>query len=141
SRLGLAPCEVPITVTESGKPVVSKDLHFNVSHSGDLIALAVCTERAVGIDVERRRHVARVDALIGRWLTASEQREVTRLLHGGASESDAFLRIWSAKEARLKALGVGISGANTADVRSVLAVQIDDLLLSSGKDTSGYFAS
>ncbi len=129
-RLGIAPAEVNIRVTDLGKPVVAGNLHFNVSHSGDLITVAVCRERAVGIDIERRRDVQRAGALISRWLTPTEQHEVKSLHAAGFRESDAFLRVWSAKEARLKALGVGISGSNGAEVSQVVAVALDDLLSS-----------
>jgi phosphopantetheinyl transferase len=135
-RLNVAPTDVDVRVTDLGKPVLSEHLHFNVSHSGDLITLAVSEDRAVGIDIERRREVQRATALIARWLTDAEQREVGELHAGGASESDAFLRVWSAKEARLKALGVGISGANAADVSRVSAVALDDLFDRTG--TRGY---
>ena len=96
------------------------------------------TRRAVGIDIERRREVKRVAALIARWLSEAEQREVEALHAGGASESDAFLRVWSAKEARLKALGVGIAGSNVADVTRVAAVALDELLAKAGANASGY---
>jgi 4'-phosphopantetheinyl transferase len=138
-RLSIAPADVDIRVTDLGKPVVSGALHFNVSHSGDLIALAVSADRAVGVDIERRREVKRAGALIARWLTEPERREVSLLHAGGVDESDAFLRIWSAKEARLKALGVGISGATSADVSRLPTVALDDVLAKAG--TRGYFGA
>ena len=111
-----------------GKPVVAEGIHFNVSHSGDLILLALSPERAVGVDVERRREVPRVQAMTERWLTAAERADVASLRARGASDSDAFLRVWSLKEARLKALGVGISGASRAPVDAVHALPLDHLL-------------
>lgn len=127
-RLSVAPREIPVTRTGAGKPVITQGIHFNVSHSGDLILMAVSDERAVGVDVERKRDVQRVDALLGRWLNAEEQSEFSRLRSRGASPSDAFLRLWSLKEARLKALGVGISGAGRAKLDVVEALPLDDLL-------------
>ena len=128
-------------VTDLGKPVVSDDLHFNVSHSGDLIVMAVSAERAVGVDVERRRPVVRADALIARWLTPVEQQEVRRLTADGVNVSDAFLRVWSTKESGLKAIGVGISGATTADLTNVVAVALDDLLTKATRDADRYVGS
>ena len=126
-RLRAAPHDVAVGRTSRGKPFVA-DLHFNVSHSGDLILLAISADRAVGIDVERRREVERVDALIARWLTPSEQAELAARVAGHTGVSDAFLRVWSLKEARLKALGVGIAGAANAASDSVEALPLDDLL-------------
>jgi len=137
-RLGVAPQRVDIRVTDFGKPVVADDLHLNVRHSGDLIILAVSVDCAVGIDVERRREVERVEALTARWLTSAERGEVASLRLTGLGESDAFLRVWSSKEAKLKALGVGISGATSSDLTSVKAVSLDELLSRSGKNAADY---
>lgn len=127
-RLGVSASELLVTRTDAGKPVVSGGVHFNVSHSGDLILLALSDTRAVGIDVERRRDVARVPSLRQRWLTHPERDQMDRLIAGGASASDAFLRIWSVKEARLKALGVGISGALGVELETIEAHPLDALL-------------
>jgi 4'-phosphopantetheinyl transferase len=127
-RLGIDPPQLRVNRTDTGKPVLTEGIHFNVSHSGDLILLAISDTRAVGVDVERRRAVDRVNALVERWLNGAERREFDRLCQGGASSSDAFLRVWSLKEARLKALGVGISGAATAALTTVAARPLDDLL-------------
>lgn len=139
-HLGEMPREVLVRRTEMGKPIVSDAVHFNVSHSGELILLALCATRPIGVDVERRRDVARVQKLVERWLTESEQREMSEHSRRGASASDAFLRTWSLKEARLKALGVGISGAAGARLNTVEALSLDDLLESLPRrgDDQGY---
>jgi len=120
--------------------VVAEGIHFNVSHSGDLILLGVSDARSVGIDVERRRDVRRVQQLIDRWLTDDERDDLSRHVADGTSPSDAFLKVWSLKEARLKALGVGVSGSGGAALDRVDAVALDDLLdsLASSGDALGY---
>ena len=128
AHLNLEPAHVPITQTDLGKPVVAGSVHFNVSHSGDLIVLAVSADRAVGIDIERRRPVQGAGALMARWLTAAEQEDVTRRVRAGVSESDAFLYVWSLKEARLKALGVGISAALSPVAEQTTAIPLDGIL-------------
>jgi 4'-phosphopantetheinyl transferase len=129
-HLGIAPRDIRVDRTDSGKPVVpdAASVHFNVTHSADLILMALSDGRPVGVDVERRREVQRVRDLVARWLTEVERGEVARLTESGATPSDAFLRIWSLKEARLKALGVGISGAAGATVHAVDVLPLDDLL-------------
>ena len=135
--------DVPIGQTDFGKPVVAGALHFNVSHSGDLVLMALSADRAVGIDVERRRVVERSSALVARWLTGDEQRDVAQRVAMGAAPSDAFLRVWSLKEARLKALGVGIANAMDADIGTVAVVPLDDLLerLGPGNASHGYIGA
>jgi len=136
-RLRQPAAQIVLSRTSTGKPVLDDSLHFNITHSGDLVLMAVTDTRPVGVDVERRRPVARVDALEARWLTAAERNDYNQLRALGLDDSDAFLRIWSLKEARLKALGVGIAGAGDAPVESVEALPLDDLLAAlapSGED-------
>jgi 4'-phosphopantetheinyl transferase len=133
-HLGVAPKEIRVSRTDTGKPILTDGIHFNVTHSADLILLAVSDSRPVGVDVERRRAISRVDALTRRWLSESEQRALERLRRSGVTESDAFLRIWSLKEAQLKALGVGISGASSAPLHLVEVRPLDDLLGSLAHD-------
>jgi 4'-phosphopantetheinyl transferase len=127
-RLGVAPRDIEFSQTERGKPHVAGALEFNLSHSGDLILLAISDGRPVGIDVERRRPVARVDALVARWLTPGEREDVDRIVRSGLPVSEAFLRVWSLKEARLKALGVGIAGAASAPTDHIDAAPLDEVL-------------
>jgi 4'-phosphopantetheinyl transferase len=126
-HLGEDPRAVRVSRTDTGKPTAER-VHFNVSHSGDLVLVAVSDQRAVGVDVERRRAVERVTALVERWLTAEERRDLERIRGVAGDESEAFLRVWSLKEARLKALGVGISGAAGAGLETVEAQPLDSLL-------------
>lgn len=139
-RLAISPRDIRVSRTDTGKPVITQGIHFNVSHSGDLILMAISDERAIGVDIERKREVQRVDALLHRWLSAEEQAAYTSLHHAGASASEAFLRLWSLKEARLKALGVGISGASRARMDIVEAFPLDNLLdrLAAQRPDPGY---
>lgn len=139
AHTGVAPRDLRVRLTPTGKPE-AEGVHFNVTHSGEVVLLAVSDERPVGVDVERRRDVARVQALIDRWLTPDERAELDAIRRRGLDDSDAFLRVWSLKEARLKALGVGISGAATAQYGRVIAQRLDDLLepLAGRGDERGY---
>src|SRR2546430_8417120 len=65
-HLGIPAREIRVSRTETGKPVVTRGAHFNVSHSGDLVVLALSDARPVGVDVERKREVVRVQALVAR---------------------------------------------------------------------------
>lgn len=127
-RLGLTPRDIQVTRTDTGKPVVTEGIHFNLSHSGELILLALSDERAVGVDIERKRAVPKVTAMAARWFDARERSDLDRILGQGAELSEAFLRVWSLKEARIKALGVGISGASRARLDVVEALPLDGLL-------------
>jgi len=139
-RLGIPGPVIKVSRTDTGKPVLTAGVHFNVSHSGDLVLLAVSEQRPVGVDVERKRPVVKVRALSQRWLSDRERASLERLRSLGIDESDSFLRIWSLKEAQLKALGVGISGSARAELHRVHVMPLDDLLdpLSGPRDGGGY---
>ena len=93
-----------------GKPALAgaaAALHFNLSHGGELGALVVSAERTVGIDIEPWRPMA--DALaVG--ATVFAESEMVGWAQAAPHEVDArFLRLWTRKEALLKAIGLGLS--------------------------------
>lgn len=63
-------------------------------------------ERRVGVDIEEARHSFDWRELKSTVLHAADQRIIDALPQ--ADQSDAFLACWTAKEALLKAHGVGI---------------------------------
>lgn len=52
------PAAIELRLGERGKPMLADPdaaLHFNLSHSGGLMLIAVCRDREVGVDVQRMR--------------------------------------------------------------------------------------
>jgi 4'-phosphopantetheinyl transferase len=95
-----------------GKPalapgVAESPLQFNVSHSGDLVLIAIAVRRAVGIDVERIRTDIAVDRIAEHYFSPAERKSLAGLDAG--LRHDAFHACWTRKEAYLKATGVGLS--------------------------------
>jgi phosphopantetheinyl transferase len=94
-----------------GRPVVVAPVpvSFSISHSGPLALVAVSEGDArVGVDVEVVRPRPRLDALARRVLAADAHAAWLRLPDRDA-RLRAFLEAWTAKEAYLKARGVGIT--------------------------------
>ncbi|GHS99545.1 hypothetical protein AGMMS50276_23380 [Synergistales bacterium] len=90
---------------EHGKPYVPGGPHFNVSHSGDRVALAV-DEAPVGVDIEE--HVEDDYRALAR--TAFHENELIFLEDVPVSAlAQAFFDIWTLKESYLKMLGSGLS--------------------------------
>jgi 4'-phosphopantetheinyl transferase len=94
-----------------GKPQLDDGpLRFNISHSGDVLLIAVAQDREIGVDVELPRratdHVA-----IARRILGDEEAERLRALDPQQRER-AFLRAWVRWEAVLKCRGTGIGGAD-----------------------------
>ena len=74
--------------------------HFNLSHSGPYVVLAV-GERPVGVDVECFRERRNAEALAKRYFTPEEMAYAD-------GNREHFFRVWTAKEARLKWDGTGL---------------------------------
>jgi phosphopantetheinyl transferase len=84
------------------QPEAAGLLHYNISHSGRCVAVAL-SDVPVGVDVEVRRHVR--ERVAARVLSNREQHDVKQ-----AQEPDmAFLQLWTLKECYGKALKVGIA--------------------------------
>lgn len=112
--LGVEPSAVPIVSGPHGKPMLREPatVHFNLTHSGELGLLAVGTAGALGVDVERVRAGRPFLRLAERFFTPAESRWLRS--RGGAARRDAFYRMWTLKEAYLKALGTGLSVSSRA---------------------------
>ena len=86
-----------------GRPrVPGSGLHLSVSHSGDIVVVAVSVDGPVGVDVEQVTGRGFFDhvALISRVFDASERAHITN--------AGEFLTSWTRKEAVLKATGNGL---------------------------------
>lgn len=95
---------------DNGAPRPVDGIWWSISHKSDCVA-AVVAPGPVGIDIERVRAVS--DALMRRIADAEEWA----LLRG--DRRTGFFRFWTAKEAVLKATGVGYRGLSKCRVRQV----------------------
>ncbi|SEN39779.1 4'-phosphopantetheinyl transferase family protein [Lihuaxuella thermophila] len=111
------PKEIPISRAcpdcgkEHGKPRLletsPESIEISVSHSGQLVVIALARSVPIGIDVEEIRRDVPVDQLALDILSPLEQREFALLPE--AEKQEAFYVYWTRKEAVLKALGLGLS--------------------------------
>ncbi|MCW3844320.1 4'-phosphopantetheinyl transferase superfamily protein [Micromonospora yasonensis] len=107
--LGRAEAEIGVRRAPGGHPEVyvpdGRTLPVSVSHADGLVVVAARPGGPVGVDVERRRPLPAV-GLADRWYDPSEAAWLRA--RGGAGRDLDFLRLWTAKEAVGKALGVGL---------------------------------
>ncbi len=82
-------------------------LKFNVSHSADRGIIALSWGHAVGVDIESWRGVDDLSAVAESSLSPAELT-VWRSA-GQDRQQETFFRLWTRKEALLKALGVGLT--------------------------------
>ena len=83
---------------ENGKPR-AESVRFNISHSGDLVGIALCDDEEVGLDIEQR--VPRAENLVSYCLTEPEKAACTAGM--------PFPDLYVAKESLGKAEGGGLS--------------------------------
>ncbi|HEV2540661.1 MAG TPA: 4'-phosphopantetheinyl transferase superfamily protein [Frateuria sp.] len=115
--LGRDAGSVRLVSGEYGRPALAEAsaLDFNWSHSGSLALAALARGTAPGIDVERVRPRPRAWALAQRYFTPAEVAALSRLAPD--EREAAFLRLWTAKEAVLKAMGRGLAfGLHRLDI-------------------------
>jgi 4'-phosphopantetheinyl transferase len=96
---------------EFGKPVLAPGfdadgLHFNITHTDGLIAMAVSRHRDVGVDAEKLDARTTALRLARRYFTAAESRDLEAL--PPARQPLRFYSLWTLKEAWMKASGRGV---------------------------------
>lgn len=118
-------CSAPIDgwrQAEGGAPLPSGRWHWSISHKRQLAAAAIA-QFPFGIDVEE--FAPRRDDLLDQVASATEWA-----IMGGRNWRN-FFRLWTAKEATLKANGLGIGNLSRCGIRATrglaeLTVQLDD---------------
>ena len=98
--------KTPVVYGEHGKPALAEypEVHFNISHA-DGIAAAVVSEHECGVDCERVREY---DPRVMRRVCSEAEQAMIK----AASKSERallFFRLWTLKEAYVKALGSGLA--------------------------------
>jgi len=107
--LNCEPASLRFGSTQHGKPFLlhpgAASLAFNVSHTDEMAVLAFVSHGRIGVDVEQSIDDMEV-AGIGRGIFSSS--EEAALASAGPDSVATFLRLWTRKEALLKALGTGL---------------------------------
>ena len=111
-RLGCSNRQLSFGYLEHGKPFARVDgrraaIGFNVSHSGGHGLIAIAESEWLGVDVEERVPSRDFEG-IGSLVYGPTERQ--SLAHAkGNDKVHLFFRLWSMKEALIKALGTGFS--------------------------------
>lgn len=99
---GQAPQDLCFDREPSGKPVLQQDHRpdFNLSHSGNWVIAAFSWTGRIGVDVEAQRPLPFWREIAVAFLTPVEMQ---------SASGDQYLKLWTAKEAVLKAHGAGFA--------------------------------
>jgi 4'-phosphopantetheinyl transferase len=113
--LDCAPADVGIVRDPLGKPrldpathgVLAERIHFNISHTTGLVAVAVATRR-IGIDVEAVRSLDDLDGIAAETF-APPMLEALKAARQPSEKIALFYRFWTLGEAFIKATGRGLA--------------------------------
>lgn len=116
----------------NGKPYLTNSPFFSISHCKTAVAVAVDSEREIGIDIESIRHAD--EALIRYTMNEEEQA----LIHKAQEPDRMFTRLWTQKEAVIKARGTGLvdelplvlSSLSTEDKERLQTLEMSDSIFS-----------
>ena len=103
---GIRPEQIEFSVTGYGKPYISGfDVHFSISHSGDMVVCAV-SDKETGIDIEKIRKINPRSSQ--KFASESEEKYIN-------THENGFFKIWTLKEAYFKCIGTGLG----SDIKKV----------------------
>ena len=110
---GLKPEELIFETTGNGKPCLTLEqnpgkVSFNISHSHEMAVVALCRDSDIGVDLEYMDKARPFSELAQRYFTGAEYDMISRLAE--MEQAAMFYKIWTLKEAWLKASGLGIMG-------------------------------
>lgn len=107
--LDIKPQAVEFNYAEHGKPSLrnKSPIYFNLSHSRDMVVYAFSFDHELGVDIEYMREQKNLEGMIRHVGSLQEQEELKSLNETEAY--DAFYRLWTRKEAFIKAVGQGLS--------------------------------
>jgi 4'-phosphopantetheinyl transferase len=106
------PGSLRFSITPSGKPALltgtgdASPICFNLTHSEDRAMLAVSAGRELGVDLEKVRSNIEALAISRHYFFGSEREAIEKA--PPEERDNVFFRYWVAKEAVLKAQGVGL---------------------------------
>ena len=108
--LKCSPAAIRFDYSQQGKPSLGKDhqssITFNLSHAGGWAVIAVTSGSDVGVDVEEVMIKDNLQQLGDYAFDEAEKRLFADF--SPARRQRGFYRLWTAKESRLKMIGVGL---------------------------------
>lgn len=129
--LNTNPKNIKFDYSDRGKPQLSKlcnnSLQFNVSHSQEYALFGFAVDRLIGVDIEYLREMPDAIKIARRFFSPLEFQLIASL--SDRQQQKVFFKLWTAKEAYLKALGTGLAGS----LNSIEISFEDDLLTKESK--------
>lgn len=114
----LPPEAIEFTYGIYGKPFVKQQalrcsISFNITHSSDLMLVALSNSCQVGIDLEKEHNPTTKEWIIRQYFSQKDNYFFRNLPE--EKRLSAFLQLWTLKEAHAKAIGSGFAAAPELD--------------------------
>ncbi|MGD1917469.1 MAG: 4'-phosphopantetheinyl transferase family protein [Pleurocapsa sp.] len=112
--LNISPNNIKFDYGDRGKPKIiesntANSLQFNISHSQEYALFGFTTSNLIGVDLEYLREMPDAVKIAQRFFSPREFDLIKNLTP--QQQSQVFFKLWTAKEAYLKAIGIGLSGS------------------------------
>lgn len=100
--------EISFLSHKFGKPYYKsisgkQDIEFNISHSGEMILVAFSRDAKIGVDIQEIIDCSEYLEIARSFFEPEEVKNIEE-----SNSKELFFQYWSAKEAYLKAIGVGL---------------------------------
>lgn len=112
--VSVPPDQLRFSIGSAGKPELQgagAEFRFNISHSSELLLIAVTRDYEVGVDLEWMREDVPFEVLAERHFEPAESARIRSL--PAPCRAPAFYEVWTRTEAQLKASGLGLSAGTS----------------------------
>lgn len=142
-RVNCEPRQLHFSKNADGKPSLSfphSNWQFNLTHSHDWVALALCEGASIGVDIESYRRRNNLAGIARRFFSEAENAQLAQCKEN--EWLDIFFAVWTLKEAHAKALGCGLPKIlNCSSIGVDLSAGTIEFALSGAASTSNNIAS
>jgi 4'-phosphopantetheinyl transferase len=136
------PLDIEFQTNNYGKPEVipllnTPNISFNLSHSEDYLIVGLTKDHLFGIDLEKIVEIQNLDDVVGLCFSEYEKKWFRNLQP--LQRPEIFYKIWTAKEAFIKAIGEGLSFSPNRisfDINPVKELKLNNILWE--KDTENW---
>lgn len=106
--VGQAPADLDLMIGTNGKPELrasggGSEVHFNLSHSGDVALFGFTGACPIGVDVEHIQPIPHCEKIASEYFSPTEVARLMAL--PGEFRIERFFDLWTRKEALFKATG------------------------------------
>lgn len=104
-----SPSELTFDYGPHGKPQLAGEsaIQFNLAHSAERAVYAISHQQPVGVDIEHIDRKINIERLAARFFSKAEHNALQQI--SAATRQHEFLRLWTAKEAVIKATGKSLA--------------------------------